>query len=417
MLALAAFGAGVGLVLWLRPRTPETALEFAVNPPPQHTLATVAGGGTGVAPQLAVSPDGSSIVFVASTVKEARLWYRSLGSVEARVLPGTEGAAFPFWSPDSRVVAFFAEGKLKRTRVDGGPPQVLCDAVSGRGGTWNRDNVIVFSPSTGSPLHRVAAGGGVPEVISELDAEYGESSHRFPEFLPDGRHFFYVASVGTCCPAVKTGRVKIGALDSKTTDTLMNGESSIAYSNGHVLFVDRTSNALMAQPFDPGSRRLAGGLFPVASGVANEGSRYASFSVSANGVLVHARGDSRPASRLNWYDRSGRVTAGADGQFIASLSLASDDRSAAATIVDPQTGNRDIWVIDTVTNAQTRVSFDATEDDAPIWFPDRRHLLFVGRRAGSWSIIKKAVGDAANEQQLFTSGGHGRHALRERCLS
>jgi eukaryotic-like serine/threonine-protein kinase len=358
-----------------------------------------------VAPQLAVSPDGGSIVFVASTDKGAQLWHRSLGSVEANVLPGTEGAAFPFWSPDSRAVAFFAEGKLKRTRVDSGAPQVLCDAVAGRGGTWNRDNVIVFSPSIVSPLQRVSAGGGVPEVISELDAEYGESSHRFPEFLPDGRHFFYIASIGTCCPAEKPSRVKIGVLDSKATETLMNAESTIAYSNGHLLFVDRSSNALMAQPFAPVSRRLSGGSFPVVGGLASEGSRYASFSVSATGMLVHARGNLRPASRLTWYDRSGRATAGAEGQFILNLSLASDDKSAAATIVDPQTSNRDIWVIDTVTNAQTRVSFDATQDEAPIWFPDRRHLLFVGRRGGSWSIIKKAIGDAANEERLFTQEG------------
>ena len=213
-IALAAVGAGIGLSEWRHSRATVTPLQFAIAPPPELTFATLPGGGTGVAPQFAISPDGSAVVFVAATEKGFQLWHRPLSAVDARLLPGSDGAAFPFWSPDSQSVGFFADGKLKRIRIDGGPPSVVCDAAQGRGGTWNSNNVIVFSPTTTGPLQRVTAGGGVPQDISALDLDYGETSHRFPSFLPDGTHFLYTATVGTCCPAAKPARIKIGVLDS-----------------------------------------------------------------------------------------------------------------------------------------------------------------------------------------------------------
>src|SRR5262249_35232522 len=163
--------------------------------------------------QVAVSPDGRNIVFVAHGHTGYHLWLRSINTPESRPIGGTDDAAFPFWSPDSRTIGFFAGGKLKRVNLAGGPPLTISDAPAGRGGTWNRENVIVCSPGTNGPLLRVPASGGTPAPATQLDDAYGETGHRFPQFLPDGRHFVFTAVVGTCCPAAKPGRIKIGRLD------------------------------------------------------------------------------------------------------------------------------------------------------------------------------------------------------------
>ena len=164
---------------------------------------------------------------------------------------------------------------------------MLCDAASGRGGTWNRDNVIVFAPTAGV-LQRVSGAGGVPQPASVLDTEYGESGHRFPSFLPDGRHFVYTGFIGTCCPAAKPARIRIGTLDTMDATTLMQVESSATFASGHLLF--NRDGTLMALPFDAKALQAAGDAFPVADGVGREGSRYASFSASETGVLLYGSG-------------------------------------------------------------------------------------------------------------------------------
>jgi eukaryotic-like serine/threonine-protein kinase len=417
-IALAAVGAGIGISEWRHSRAMVAPLQFAIAPPPQLTFATQPGGGTGVAPQFAVSPDGSSVVFVAATEKGFQLWHRSLSSVDARLLPGSDGAAFPFWSPDSQSVGFFADGKLKRIPIEGGPPSVVCDAAQGRGGTWNSNDVIVFSPTTTGPLQRVTAAGGVPQDISALDLEYGETSHRFPSFLPDGTHFLYAATVGTCCPSAKPARTKIGVLDSMATETLTSVESSVAYGAGHLLYADPPSGTLMAQPFDAANRKLLGEPFAVADGIASEGSRYASFSVSSNGLLVYGRGARRVVSRLTWFDRSSRQlgTVGDPG-IIQNMSLAADDRHVAVARIEPKNGNRDIFVIDAATNAENRISFDTSEDDSPTWAPDGRQVLFVGQRADAWAVISKATVAATKEQVLFEHKGLFRDNLNVNDVS
>jgi len=411
-IALAAVGAGIGLSEWRHSRATDTPLQFAIAPPPQMTFATLPGGGTGVAPQFAISPDGSALVFVAATEKGVQLWHRSLSALDARLLPGSDGAAFPFWSPDSQSVGFFANGKLKRIRIGGGPPAIVCDAAQGRGGTWNSNNVIVFSPTTTGPLQRVTATGGVAQDISALDLEYGETSHRFPSFLPDGTHFLYAATVGTCCPSAKPARIKIGVLDSMATETLTTIESSVAFGGGHLFFAEPSSGTLMARPFDATNRRFLGEPFAVADGLASEGSRYASFSLSSNGRLVLGRGARRIVSRLTWFDRSGRqVGTGGDPGIIQNMSLAADDTHVAVARIDPQNANRDIWVIDTATNAENRISFDTAEDDSPAWTPGGQQVLFVGQRADSWAVISKATAAATKEQVLFAHKGLFRDSL------
>ena len=176
------------------------------------------------------------------------------------LLPGTEGASFPFWSPDSRTVAFFSGGKLKKVPISGGPSIPLCDALSGRGGTWSPDNTIVFTPAANRPLHKVSSAGGTPTAITTLNK--GENGHRWPSFLPDGRHFVYVAAIGgggVSFPV--TGSLRIGSLDSSETTILGPADSMGVYGSGYLLFVRGSS--VMAQPFDPTLRQATGEVFPV----------------------------------------------------------------------------------------------------------------------------------------------------------
>ena len=191
-------------------------------PPPDDSAFT---GGEAYAPAQAVSPDGRQMVFRALRAGGAHLlWLRSLDSLEARPLPGTEGGDFPFWSPDSRFIGFFADGKLKKIDVSGGPSQTLCDAPAFEGGSWNADGIIVFAPSTGAGLSRVSAAGGEPAAVTMLDTANGETSHRWPQFLPDGRQFLYLAQPGNS--------IRIGSLDSPHTRALLDTDYRSAVRRG-----------------------------------------------------------------------------------------------------------------------------------------------------------------------------------------
>jgi Tol biopolymer transport system component len=403
LLAVAVGALGAIVVRHLRePAASTDSIQFAFAPPRDASFATPLGGGTGLATQLAVSPDSRFVVFVANNQDGFQLWLRSLNALDARPLPGTEDGAFPFWSPDGHYIGFFAGGKLKKVNATGGPPVVLCDAPSARGGTWNGDNVIVFAPSTTGALQRVSSAGGSPEPASSLDAAYGETNDRFPSFLPDGRHFFYTGVIGTCCPASKPARIRIGTLGSLEATTLLQVESSAQFAAGHVLF-DR-DGTLMALPFDATTRQPTGDAFPITEGVGSEGSRYASFSVAGN-VLAYARGVVRATTRLTWFDRTGR-TLGTIGEAAAYLgaSLSSDGRRVAVVLSSGSPANRDVWIIDASRGTPRRFTFDPGDDNSPIWSPDDSRIVFLGNRGASSSLLVKRVDDAATEVDLPVAG-------------
>jgi len=377
-------GAAAGLMVSRLQRTrPDASLiAFTIPAPPDQSFSTPPGGGTGVAPQAAVSPDGRRVAFVAEGPDGYALWVRDLASPDARRIAGTNGASFPFWSPDSRNVGFFARGKLKKVGIGGGWPQEVCDAPDGRGGTWNSDNIILFTSVTIGGLHRISAAGGTPVAVSQLDTQYGETNHRFPWFLPDGRHFLYTAAAGTCCPAALPARVKIGTLDTATTSTLMQVESSVAYAAGHVLF--NREGVLMAQRFELSTLSLTGDPFPVVDGVSSEGSRYASFSVSQGGTLLYAKGGEQLRAQLTWFDKVGRPikTVGEPAAY-SSIALSPDDRTIATTFraltADVSTS---IQLVDAESGDARRATFERVQDYSPIWSPDGQRVVFVGRRNG-----------------------------------
>jgi hypothetical protein len=251
---------GLGYIAYQHTREEAPRVErFSVLP-----LENASRKNFGDIPQI--SPDGRRIVMTVliDGQDSASLWLRDLDSLNGRVLPGTSGASFPFWSPDSRWVAFFADSKLKKIDVTGGPARTLCDAPQGRGGSWNQDDVIVWG-RINSTLFRVRAAGGTPVALTEPDVAAGEFSHRWPWFLPDGRHFLYTARSGD----VQKTRIYVDGIDAKpgvkTRKDVVAADSNGVYVSGYLLFVrERT---LMAQPFDTSKLETAGEAVPIAEQV------------------------------------------------------------------------------------------------------------------------------------------------------
>ncbi len=267
---------GIGALQFARPRSePAAAIRFQVSPPAGSSILG-AGGFSSVYSTLsqALSPDGQRVAFSVSTAGQPALAVRSFDAAEAQVLPGTEGGFFPFWSPDSRFIGFFAQGTLKKVDVTGGPSVILCDAIAGVGGTWNRDDTIVFAPHPTSGLFRVSAAGGAPAPVTTLDAAKKEKAHRWPWFLPDGRRFLYVATPPTT--------IYVGSLDAPERTPLFASESQAIYADRYLLFTRQ--GTLLAQSFDPGRLQTIGESFRVTENVAvNPEFATAAFSASTSG--------------------------------------------------------------------------------------------------------------------------------------
>jgi eukaryotic-like serine/threonine-protein kinase len=383
-----------------------SSMQFTIAAPENTSFEGPTGGGTGAVAQVAVSPDGRGVVFVARAKSGYQIWLRPIGSVAARPIPGTEGGAFPFWSPESRFIGFFAAGKLKKVQISGGIPMVLADAPAGRGGTWSRDNVILFAASNTDGLLRISSNGGSPAVVTTLDATTGETTHRWPHFLPDGRHFLYTAAWGTCCPALKPGVIRMASLDpADAATTLFEADSSASYASGHVLFRSRDDDSLMAQPFDLDARQPRGDAFLLVERVSWERSRYVAASASQDGTLVYAQDDSNAAEQLTWLDRAGRslATVGAPAMY-NSVALSPDERSIAVGVGTGSPTNHDIWIIDIARNVPSRWTFDPGTDESPVWSPDGLRIAFQGQRSGKISLRQQLIGGTGDESLFDVSG-------------
>src|SRR5438477_9335022 len=257
---------------------------------------------------FSLSPYGGSVVFVAREGGQNRLWIRSLDSLQAQVMPGTEDAAYPFWSPESAFIGFFAHGSLKKIAVAGGPPVTLCAAASGRGGAWNRDGVILFAPNIAGGLFRVSEGGGSPVAVTKLASDGNTTdSHRHPEFLPGGNRFIYLYQGGK----EEIEGIYEGSLDGAPPLRILPDAANAVYvppavpgGSGYLLF--RREGTLMAQPFDPERWQTTGNMFPVAEQVGNLNATLGAFSASENGVvLAYQSGGTIGNRELTWTDRTG----------------------------------------------------------------------------------------------------------------
>jgi eukaryotic-like serine/threonine-protein kinase len=349
---------------------------------------------------MALSPDGRRLAFVASSEGQYFLWVRSLDTLSAQALPGTEDASSLFWSPDSRFIGFFAGGKLKKIDATGAPPQTLCDAKAGsRGGTWNRDGVIVFASGASGLLYRVSAAGGEPSPVTTLDQSRFEISHTWPYFLPDGRHFLYFVRSSQA----ESGGIFIGSLDSKDTKRLLSTTLSAAYAPpGFLLFL--RNEMLMAQRFDADELQLIGEPFPVAEHVAyNVGIGRGAFSVSENGVLAYRTGGGQINQPL-WFDRGGKQigSLGAAG-FYVTLSLSPDERRVVEARLDTQTGTTDIWLFDLSRGIPSRFTTHPAPDLNPLWSPDGSRIVFSSLREGVSNLYQKVAGGVGNEEVLLKS--------------
>lgn len=357
---------------------------------------------------MAVSPDGHWMVFPATGEDGvARYWLRSLDTVEARALPGTEGAFVPAaWSWDSRYVVFTSLGglKLKKVDIQGGPPQTLADVPSQiNGAAWTRDGVIIVGMAQGShPLIRVSASGGAATPATVL--AQGESRHIWPQLLPDGRHFLYLK---VSADPNKMG-IYAGSFDSKPEEQSQqrllatNRQAYYAPSanggTGNLIFL--RDSTLMAQPFDPGKLQLSGEPAAIAEGVDSfVGANYGLFSVSDTGALVYRAG---AGSKLvaTWFDQNINPagTLGEPGEY-ANPAVSPDGTHVA--VAAGSAGSRDIWILDVARNSPSRFTFDPANDDNPVWSPDGKNVVFFSNRKGELKLYIKPA-DGSGEERLLT---------------
>jgi Tol biopolymer transport system component len=324
-----------------------------------------------------ISPDGKSIVFSAKAEGKNQLFLRALDKLAPQPVPGTEDATFPFWSPDSRSIAFFANAKLKRIDLAGGAPLTICDAPVGRGGSWSTNGSIVFSPTFTDALLQVQGSGGTPAPATKLSDKY--TTHRWPWFLPDGRHFLYLAA-NHAATTTTNSAVFWASLDGKDNRLLFASRSNAIYASGRLLFV--RDNTLMTQPFDGSSGQLQGEALALTADVQVDGSVWrGTFSASDNGTLIYQPGMAGAGNRLTWLDRSGKdlSSVGSPDSF-AMIELSPDDKKAAVTIGDPQGV---IWIYDLVRNSRTRFTFGNESSMNPIWSRDSKQIAYLTGNASN----------------------------------
>jgi Tol biopolymer transport system component len=330
-----------------------------------------------------------------------------MGALESRALEGTDGAFLPFWSPDGQYLGFFQQGKLKKIPAAGGLVQTLCDVPNARGGSWSRDGIILFSPGPSAPLFRVSSSGGEAVPVTSL-GDGGTEGHRFPAFLPDGRHFLFTRA----SDKPDAAGLYWGSLDGSAPVRLTPDETNGLYAPpavtgdaGFLLF--RRETTLMAQPFDAATRQTTGDMFPIADGVVLSAGLIAlgAFSVAANGTLIFRVGG--PADReLVWVDRAGKRLAvvGRPGAIRTPYSLSPDDTKVAVSIVAGQ--STDIWIHDLSRAVLARLTFRAGINRNPVWSPDGSEVVYSFRASGGETrgLYRKLASGTGNEESVLAGG-------------
>jgi Tol biopolymer transport system component len=386
--------AGIVAVSWPRPPATENALRYTLSAPAGTQLLRMGQAG---APAL--SPDGRLIAFVAQGDGDRSLWVRSLDAFEARPLPGTEGASYPFWSPDSRALGFAASGALKTIALTEGQPRVLATGVyPATPGTWSPDGTILFSP-TNTTLHAVSTAGGEVARATEMDVSRFEENHLSPVFLPDGRHYLLQVRGGTELDY----QLWVGELGSNARRLLLERSGNAKYAPpragapGYLLFV--RDGTLFAQEFDAARFELAGRPMTIADVGPSPTGAAGDFSVSAAGVLAY-RIESPAAQELVWYDRSGNAVGSigdTSGNPRSNVRLSPDGKAVAFTRQGPTA--QDVWIYDLERRATSRLTFGGGR--SPVWSPDGREIAFLRGE----TVLRKSADGAGPEVALWTGSG------------
>ncbi len=398
--ALAAVVAAVALGLGTRSKGDalDATIRFQVPPPEGRGFQL---DSTRPGPAV-VSPDGQALAFAAWDADgRVRLFVRDLDEVQPRVLAGTEDSQYPFWSPDSKNLGFFADGKLKKVSATGGQPLTLCDAPDGKGGSWSPEGVILFAPAASRAIQRVSQLGGEPVDVTSFNKERGDDSHRHPRFLPDGKHFLYLArsQVG-----YEEGHAVVAAsLDGDDELTIARSPAAAEYASGHLLFLrERT---LMAQPFNPDALELSGEPFPIADTVVliSTGTAQAVFSSSQTGVLAVQGGVLSADLVLRWRGRDGSMleTIGEPARFTDNVRLSPAEDTAMVHIQADEGDNRDLWVVELDRKLRTRFTFNPDGDDAPVFSPDGESVMWeVTDGKERMALHRKAIGGSGDGEVL-----------------
>ena len=398
LIATLASTATLAVKSFTAPARDDAEVRFSIQPPDGTTFGTVA-----------LSPDGRQLAFTASTGDgPSRLYVRPLRTLTPQPLPGTEGAAFPFWSPDGLSLGFFAHGSLQRISVSGGMPRILCDAPDGRGGAWNAAGVVLFSPSRESGLSQVSASGGAASPVTMVDGP-GERGHVWPQFLPDGRHFLYLAD--SAVP--EHHNLFVSALGSHARTRLMPLASNATYTrDGYLLFA--RDRRLIAQPFDATRLALTGDPVTIADEVRQVvGQDHMTDFAVSGGVLLY-RSLRVADTALVWRDRAERqsVLVNAPAEYYEPT-LSPDQARVAIDVFDPRPSPRfgfnvarvtsDIWILDASTGRAARFTFDPAADFDPVWSPNGDRIVFSSNRRGPLDLYLKRVGGDAREEPLLES--------------
>ena len=380
---------------WRYASAPQPVWKSQLLPPADQAF-DVAGLGGG---HTVLSPDGRKIAFIVSSKKGQQLWVQSLAELSAEPIVGTEDAIYPFWSPDSRYIGFFGGGKMKKIAATGGPVEIICDASSGRGGSWNSAGMIVFAPSPNSTLYVVSAAGGTPRPVTQFDQNRNEASHRFPWFLPDGRHFLFTSRSFT----VSNGAIFAGSIDSPEHKLILDVNTNAIYvPSGYLVFVrDRT---LMAQHFNPKRLEFEGDPVPLAEKVSYDFNySKGDFSLSANGVLAYKQGSNGTAdTQLAWYERSGKKLADLTDTVTADFPSLSPNAKTLAFGSFDQPGWT-IWLQDLARGVKTRFSFSPASV-VPVWSPDGKQIVFAVTKSDTSQLFIKPADGSRPEQPIAMEG-------------